>query len=105
MLVTVRSDLIGDLVARPGAADFLNEHLVLLGPPDAEELREIIEAPLRAPGMPSYAPGLVERIAADTPAGSLALLQFALTVLYRLPTGPGHLPRSRRPPRRSRGMG
>ncbi|MBW4721943.1 serine protease [Saccharothrix obliqua] len=82
VLITVRSDVLGELTARPGVADLLNDRIALLGPPDAAGLREIIEAPLRAPAMPSYAPGLAERIAAETPAGSLALLQFVLTVLW-----------------------
>ncbi|GAA2786171.1 hypothetical protein GCM10010452_12840 [Crossiella cryophila] len=87
VLVTVRSDLIGVLTARSGMAQLLNERMTLLGPPDEPELREIIEAPLRAPAMPAYAPGLVERIVAHTPAGSLALLQFALTMLWERQRG------------------
>ncbi|MCK2258263.1 trypsin-like peptidase domain-containing protein [Crossiella sp. S99.1] len=87
VLVTVRSDLIGVLTARSGMAQLLNERMTLLGPPAEPELREIIEAPLRAPAMPSYAPGLVERIVTHTPAGSLALLQFALTMLWERQRG------------------
>ncbi|MCE7006970.1 trypsin-like peptidase domain-containing protein [Kibdelosporangium philippinense] len=82
VLITVRGDMVGDLVEHAGVAGILNDRVVLLGPPDADELRAIIEEPLRAPGMPQYAPGLAERIAADAPSVSLALLQFSLTMLW-----------------------
>lgn len=52
VLIAVRGDMVGDLVRHAGVADLLNDRMMLLGPPDADELRAIISEPLRAPGMP-----------------------------------------------------
>ncbi|HWI01330.1 MAG TPA: WD40 repeat domain-containing protein, partial [Propionibacteriaceae bacterium] len=66
----------------PGLARLLERSVVAVGEMSTEQLKEVIEGPL--PDGVGYEPRLVERILDDvgTGPGNLALLEFALTLLW-----------------------
>jgi WD40 repeat protein len=82
VLVTVRADFFGAALKHPGLAGLLERSVVAVGQMSTEQLKEIIEGPL--PDGVEYEPRLVERILDDvgTGPGNLALLEFALTLLW-----------------------
>jgi WD40 repeat protein len=82
VLVTVRADFFGAALKHPGLARLLERSVVAVGQMSTEQLKEVIEGPL--PDGLRYEPRLVERILDDvgTGPGNLALLEFALTLLW-----------------------
>jgi WD40 repeat protein len=82
VLVTVRADFFGAALKHPGLARLLERSVVAVGQMSSEQLKEVIEGPL--PEGFGYERRLVERILDDvgTGPGNLALLEFALTLLW-----------------------
>jgi WD40 repeat protein len=82
VLVTVRADFFGAALKHPGLARLLERSVVAVGEMNTEQLKEIIKRPL--PDGFGYEPRLVKRILEDvgTGPGNLALLEFALTLLW-----------------------
>ncbi|WP_437991907.1 nSTAND1 domain-containing NTPase [Sorangium sp. So ce145] len=84
VLAAVRGDLLGRLAASaPGLADALGRSLVLLGPPSADALREIVTGPAHLKGYAFESEDVVAALVsfAGRP-GALPLLQFALAELW-----------------------
>ncbi len=84
VVLTMRSDFLGQCVKLPQLNDTLNDHLVQIGPMRREELREAIERPAYLSGC-EVEPALTEKLLADVAAqpGALPLLQFALTEVWK----------------------
>jgi WD40 repeat protein len=82
LILTLRADFLGQALSHPGLAETLQGTDHLVGPMTTTQLRLVIEGP--ATRLVSYEPGLVERILSDLgqEAGSLPLLEFALTLLW-----------------------
>src|SRR5207249_449465 len=76
-------DFLGRLAAGPAAAGAL-DRLLVLQPPEAEALREILRAPLDRLGYGYEDPDLVERMirAIGGEPARLPLLQFAAALLW-----------------------
>ncbi|WP_438017436.1 protein kinase [Sorangium sp. So ce315] len=84
VLASVRSDLLGRVAGRAaGLADVLGRSLVLLGPPSADALREIVTGPAHLKGYAFESEDVVAALVsfAGRP-GALPLLQFALAELW-----------------------
>jgi tetratricopeptide (TPR) repeat protein len=84
LVLTMRADFTGHaLVLSRSLTARMQEGVMLLGPMNRSELREIIERPALVGGL-SFEPGLVERILEQIEGepGSLPLLEFALTELW-----------------------
>ncbi|WP_437757340.1 nSTAND1 domain-containing NTPase [Sorangium sp. So ce1389] len=84
LLASVRSDLLGRVAGcAPGLADVLGRSLVLLGPPSADALREIVTGPAHLKGYAFESEDVVAALVsfAGRP-GALPLLQFALAALW-----------------------
>ncbi|WP_165244546.1 toll/interleukin-1 receptor domain-containing protein [Paludisphaera soli] len=84
VVLTMRSDFLGRCAASPRLAAALGSHQQLVGFMTPAELREAIERPAFLAGC-EVEPALTERLLADVrgQAGSLPLLQFALTELWK----------------------
>jgi formylglycine-generating enzyme required for sulfatase activity len=93
VLATVRSDLLGRVAAlAPGAGEAVSKSLVLLGPPGADALREVVTGPARLKGFAFDAPEVIATLAAfGERAGALPLLQFALAELWEMRDEPGRV--------------
>ena len=84
-MLTLRADFYGRAVALDrDLADALAEHQIALGPMRPTELRAAIEGPAHRAGLALDA-GLAEVLVATSSGqpGSLPLLEFALTELWR----------------------
>ena len=83
LALTLRADFMGHATAYRPFSDAIQDHNVILGPMNAEELTRVIARPAELQGR-TFEPGLVERIRRDVgeEAGSLPLLEFALTKLW-----------------------
>ena len=80
MLATIRSDFLNQFQLFPGARENYEE--LTLDPMPSERFAEVIEGPAQRFGL-DLAPGLSERLAADTSFNdALPLLAFALEKLY-----------------------
>src|SRR5262245_35873800 len=87
--LTLRADFFN---AATGVSRILTDKIaggqVILGPPHAHEVRDSIERPAKLVGL-TFEPGLVDRIVEDMAgkAGSLPLLEYALTELWKKRSG------------------
>jgi len=83
VVLTMRGDFFGHLLAYRPVADLLQDAVINIGPMTREELRAVIEAPARQVGL-EFAPGLADRILDDVndEPGNLPLLEFVLTELW-----------------------
>src|SRR5262249_17081706 len=83
VVLTLRSDLYGQVATHPGLASLVSANTMLLGPMSADELRRAAEAPAVAAGL-VLEPGLVDRLVADLSgaAGALPLLAAALRATW-----------------------
>lgn len=83
LALTLRADFMGHALAYRPFADAVQDHNVVLGPMNHEELARAIAKPAELQGR-AFESGLVERIIDDVgeEAGSLPLLEFALTELW-----------------------
>ena len=81
--LTLRADFMGHALAYRPFADAVQHHQVVLGPMTREELTRVVRLPAERQGR-AFESGLVERIVDDVgeKAGSLPLLEFALTKLW-----------------------
>jgi WD40 repeat protein len=84
VVLTMRSDFLSASATFPQLAAVLSAHQELVGPMTAEELREAIEQPAFRVGC-EVEPALTQRLLADVEGqpGSLPLLQFALTEVWK----------------------
>ena len=83
LVITMRVDFLGNALSYRPLADALNSD-IKLGAMNREELLEVIEKPAKYFGV-KFESGLVERILDDVKdePGNLALLEFALTELWK----------------------
>jgi WD40 repeat protein len=82
LVVTLRGDFLPSLQSIPGFHRRLNERLYLLSPLTADEMRLAVTRPAAAHGV-SFEPGLVDQILRDAAEGTLPLLEFTLTMLWK----------------------
>ena len=84
VLLTIRADFYGKCAEYSTLAAALSDHQLLVGPMNDEELRNAIVKPAQLSGC-EFESGLVERLSDDVRghAGSLPLLQYALTEVWR----------------------
>jgi WD40 repeat protein len=82
IVLTLRVDFLNDALHDPALATALENSVVAIGQMGRSNLRSVIEGPL--PRGVKYESGLVDRILGDVgeEAGSLPLLEFALTLLW-----------------------
>jgi WD40 repeat protein len=85
VVLTLRGDFVGQVLADRRLADRLQGAQVNVGPMTTEELRCAIEEPARAAGL-RFEPGLVDAILGDVDGepGHLPLLEFVLRQLWDL---------------------
>ncbi|WP_354644123.1 hypothetical protein [Kitasatospora camelliae] len=91
VVLGVRADLLGRVTRHPRLTEALGgEAQLLVGPPSAEELREIVERPAEAAGLRAH-PELVAVVLADAAEqpGSLPLVSHALRETWRQREGDG----------------
>jgi hypothetical protein len=83
MVLTIRADFLGHVMAHPGFTEALQGALVMVGPMSMVNLRQAIERPVSH--RVTFEPGLIERILGDvgTAPGNLPLLEFSLTLLWQ----------------------
>ena len=84
LIICVRSDFVSRLVTLRGFAGVVSHALHLIGPLTRERLRSTIVGPARQAGVRFASEQLVEDLVndAESSAGGLPLLQFALTELW-----------------------
>ncbi len=84
IVITMRSDFIGDCALFYGLAERINEGLFLVPKMQRRQLREVIEEPLRDRGI-AIEPALVERLLTESEEreDGLPLLQHALMRIWR----------------------
>jgi hypothetical protein len=84
IVITMRSDFIGDCALFYGLAERINEGLYLVPKMQRRQLREVIEEPLRDRGI-AVEPALVERLLKESEEreDGLPLLQHALMRIWR----------------------
>lgn len=83
VLLAVRADFMGQLLAHRALADVLQDGAIMVGPMNRQELEDVIASPARSEGI-RLQEGLVARILNDVgqAPGRLPLLEFALTQLW-----------------------
>ena len=83
VLLTLRADLLPQVLSYPGMDHILCQELMILGQMSRNELRQAIEEPARSREV-AFEPGLVRRLLDDVgdEPGNLPLLQFTLTRLW-----------------------
>ena len=83
ILLSLRADFLGQILAYRPAANVFQNNLLMLGPMNPDELRDAIARPAATLDV-SFEQGLVDRILADVglEPGRLPLLEFALTELW-----------------------
>ena len=83
VLLALRADFMGQVLAHRGLADALHGGVLMLGPMNRQELEEVIVKPAQAQGV-RLQDGLAARILRDVgqAPGRLPLLEFALTQLW-----------------------
>jgi len=82
LVLTLRADFLPALQSIPGFHTRLNERLYLLSPLTTEETRLAVTRPAAAREV-SFEPGLADQILRDAAGGSLPLLEFTLTMLWK----------------------
>ncbi|MFD9421900.1 MULTISPECIES: serine protease [unclassified Streptomyces] len=85
VLITLRADFLGPVLAHPRFGPRVGGHLHALAPLDAGRLREVVTVPVESvPGV-SYEPHLAERIVTDIGPGpgELPLLGLTLDLLWQ----------------------
>ncbi len=83
VLATARSDLLPSLTSLPGLGPELSNAVFLLGPVQAEHVRQLIEGPARATGVRFESSAMVDELVDFAHhGGPLPLLQFALARLW-----------------------
>ncbi len=82
LVLTLRVDFLPALQSIPGFHTRLNERLYLLSPLTAEEMRLAVTCPADARGV-GFEPRLADKILRDASGGSLPLLEFTLTMLWK----------------------
>lgn len=84
LVITSTTEALDDILADQHFGHRLSGHVVTVAEPGPPELREIIEKPLAAVGMPVYEPGLVDVLVTDVreERNPLPLLEFTLTLLW-----------------------
>lgn len=84
LLLTLRADFMGQVLANPEMVNALQSSDVKLGPMDNPSLRRVIEEPAKLAGV-RFETGLVDRIIDDVGGenSTLPLLEFALTELWK----------------------
>ncbi|MBK9740358.1 MAG: winged helix-turn-helix domain-containing protein [Actinobacteria bacterium] len=89
LVITVRGDLFDRLAELPGLTPAAGAGTVLVGPPQADELRAVVELPARLVGL-TVEPALVDAVVADVAGrpGSLPLLSTALVRTWERREGP-----------------
>ncbi|GLX50747.1 hypothetical protein Shyhy01_36970 [Streptomyces hygroscopicus subsp. hygroscopicus] len=85
LVCTLRADFLPDLLELPDVGSRLQDRQLNVSPLDEDALTTVIVEPARRAGV-AFTPGLAEAIAgeASRSAGSLPLLEFALTELWPL---------------------
>jgi WD40 repeat protein len=83
VVITLRSDFIGKCAFYPDLDRLVNHNRVQVQPMTEEELREVIEKPVKLTEI-ELKPGLTDRILKDVKGveGNLPLLEHALTILF-----------------------
>ncbi len=83
VISTLRADFLDALLSRPVLSAPLRQSMYTVGAMTAEQLTEVITAPVAATGV-TYQDGLIDRIGGDvgTDAGALPLLGLTLTLLW-----------------------
>ncbi|MFN8422272.1 MAG: WD40 repeat domain-containing protein [Anaerolineae bacterium] len=83
LVLTLRADFLGHILAYRPFADAIQRHVVMLAPMRPAELARAVRLPAEKQGR-SFEPGLVDRIVEDVGdrPGALPLLEFALTELW-----------------------
>ncbi|CAM2069753.1 Non-specific serine/threonine protein kinase [Sulfidibacter corallicola] len=83
VILTMRSDFLGECAGRPDLNSFVGDHMVLLPMMDREALSQAVVEPASRTGL-HFETGLVEKILDDVhgEAGNLPLLEHALLELY-----------------------
>jgi len=84
VILTMRSDFMGQCAAWPDLNCFLNENLVQVEPMGQDAMRRAVEEPARLVGL-RFEEGLVERMLGEVSGapGELPLVQHALLELYK----------------------
>lgn len=84
IVTTMRADFLGEALKYRPLADILNSDVQLVGAMNRQELSQVIVNPAAMLGV-EFEPGLVDRILDDVEnqPGNLALLEFALTELWK----------------------
>ena len=84
VVLTLRSDFMGQCAAWPDLNCFLNENLVQVEPMGKDSLRRAVEEPARLVGL-TFEEGLVDRMLSEVSgaSGELPLIQHALLELYK----------------------
>jgi formylglycine-generating enzyme required for sulfatase activity len=84
LVLTLRGDFFGEVLAHRGLADRLQGGVVNLGPMKREEIEAVVVRPAEKVGL-TFEPGLPDRILDDVgeEPGHLPLLEFVLTGLWQ----------------------
>lgn len=82
IIISLRTDYLDKLLKIPGLAQRLQDHLFVLGPLSPSQLSAAITAPAATCGV-QFEDGLVQQIIDDALDGSLPLLQFTLSLLWK----------------------
>ncbi len=84
VVLTLRGDFFGEVLAHRGLADRLQGGVVNLGPMNREEIAQVVVRPAEKVGL-AFEPGLPERILDEVgeEPGHLPLLEFVLTGLWQ----------------------
>ncbi|HEV3471196.1 MAG TPA: TIR domain-containing protein [Pyrinomonadaceae bacterium] len=88
VIITLRTDFLGDCAAHPALAAAISDQQVLVGPMTDEELRRAIERPAQLAGG-ELQPGLAQKLLEEVKGqpGGLPLLQYALLELWERRSG------------------
>ena len=83
LLLTLRADFLGQLLANRSFAEYLQDGALMMGSMTRDELRASIEKPAEVQGA-AFESGLIERILDDVgdEPGKLPLLEFAMMLLW-----------------------
>ena len=82
VVLTLRADFQHVLQSIPGFHTRMNDRLYLLSPLTGEQMRQVVERPAAARGV-KLEPGLADQILDDAVGGTLPVLEFTLTRLWK----------------------